>query len=57
MKAMGGIELGLTEAELKKIVADWRAANPNIVKLWWDVDAAVKETVSERVSTEMYMLI
>ena len=51
---MGGIELGLTEPELKKIVADWRAANPNIVKLWRDVDVAVKQTVSERITTETH---
>ena len=56
MKAMGGMELGLTEAELKKIVADWRVANPNIVKLWWDVDKAAKKTVSERVATETHGL-
>jgi DNA polymerase len=54
LKAMGALDMGLKEEELKPLVDAWRAANPNIVKLWWDVDAAVKETVSERVSTETH---
>lgn len=54
LKAMGALDMGLKEEELKPLVDAWRASNPNIVKLWWDVDAAAKETVSERVSTETH---
>lgn len=35
--------MGLEEDELKPLVDMWREANPNIVKLWWDVDRAVKK--------------
>ncbi len=45
MKAMGGDDLNLTDVELKQIVTDWRNASPNIVKLWWDVDAAIKNAI------------
>lgn len=37
LKSMGAIELGLAEEELQPLVDSWRAANPNIVKFWWDV--------------------
>lgn len=37
MKNMGGSELKLSDDELQKLVNDWRAASPNIVKLWYDV--------------------
>lgn len=45
LKAMGAIEMGLTEDELKPLVDAWRDANPNIVQFWWDVDNAVKTVV------------
>ena len=31
----------------------WRASNPNIVQFWWDVDKAVKQTVSMHVKTKV----
>ncbi len=46
LKAMGALEMGLTEEELQPLVDAWRSSNPHIVQLWWDVDAAVKTTVS-----------
>ena len=52
LKAMGALDMGLTEEELKPLVYAWRNSNPNIVRLWWDVDRAVKEAVTERCRTE-----
>ena len=45
LKAMGAIEMGLKEEELQPLVDAWRASNPNIVSLWWDVDNAVKNVI------------
>ncbi|MBS6720893.1 MAG: hypothetical protein KH219_06580 [Peptoniphilus harei] len=53
LKAMGAIEMGLSEDELQSIVDSWREANPNIVSLWWDIDAVVKRVVKTR-SKEKY---
>lgn len=47
LKAMGALDMGLTEDELKPLVDAWRAANPKIVKLWWDVDQAVMTAVRD----------
>ena len=47
LKSMGAIEMGLTEEELQPLVDSWRAANPNIVRFWWDVDRAVKKAVKQ----------
>lgn len=40
--AMGAEKMGLKESELQPIVNQWRQANPNIVKLWYDVERAAK---------------
>jgi DNA polymerase len=52
--AMGALEMGVHEDELAPLVRSWRTANPKIVRLWWEVDAAVKKTVRERVSTQTH---
>ena len=54
LKAMGAIEMGLQEEELKPLVDAWRTANPMIVKLWWEVDRAVTRAVSDRTATETH---
>ena len=54
LKAMGALEMGLTEGELKPLVTAWRASNPNIVRLWWDVDIAAMTAVRERTVTETH---
>ncbi len=46
LKSMGALEMGLSESELKPLVYSWRAANKNITKFWWDVDAAAKTTIN-----------
>lgn len=54
LKAMGAIEMGLTEEELQPLVTAWRNANPYITTLWWDIDRCVKETVIKRIDTETH---
>ena len=49
LKAMGALDMGLSEDELQPLVDMWRSSNPNIVKFWWEVDRCVKETVKKRV--------
>ena len=56
MKAMGADSLGLSDAELKQIVTDWREASPHITELWWTVDKAVKKAIKEKTSTETHGL-
>lgn len=56
LKAMGAIEMGLTEDELPPLVDAWRQTNPNIVKFWWDVDRAVMEAVKHKHTTSSYGL-
>ena len=54
LKAMGALDMGLEEEELQPLVDSWRAANPNIMRFWWDVDRCVKDTVKNRVTTETH---
>ncbi|MBU5471580.1 DNA polymerase [Falcatimonas sp. MSJ-15] len=54
LKAMGALDMGLSEDELQPLVDMWRSSNPNIVKFWWEVDRCVKETVKKRVPTETH---
>ena len=51
LKAMGALDMGLSEDELQPLVNSWRQANPNIVLLWWDIDKAVKSAVKELLPT------
>ena len=54
LKAMGALEMGLSETELLPLVKAWRESNPNIVQLWWDVDEAVMAAVSRKSATEAH---
>lgn len=54
LKAMGALEMGINEEELKPLVDAWRKSNPNIVKLWWDVDRVVKNVVKNKTIEECY---
>ena len=53
LKAMGAIEMGLSEEELQPLVTMWRESNPHIVRYWWDVDEAVKETIQKHAETRV----
>ena len=48
LRAMGAPEMGVSERELQPLVDAWRKASPNIVRLWWNVDAAVKTAIRAR---------
>lgn len=50
LQAMGALNYGVHEEELKPLVDAWRSANPSIVRLWWDVDAAAKKCVDYKTS-------
>lgn len=54
LKAMGALEMGLSEDELQPLVQAWRDANPNITRLWWDVDRAAMDAVRYRYETETH---
>jgi len=54
LKAMGALESGMTEEELKPLVDAWRQSNPNIVKFWWDVDEAAKQAVRNKTATSTH---
>ena len=48
LKRMGANHMGLSDSELQPLVNAWRKANPNIVKLWRDVDKAAKATIRKK---------
>lgn len=54
LKAMGALEMGLKEEELKPLVNAWRFANSNIVSLWWAVDKAAKDAIKMRIATKTH---
>ncbi|MEA4961511.1 DNA polymerase [Lutispora sp.] len=54
LKAMGALEMGLEEEELQPLVSAWRSSNPNIVRLWWDIDRAAMKAVKERIAAETH---
>ena len=45
LKAMGALDMGLSEEELQPLVNMWRNSNPHIVNFWWQVDNAVKTAI------------
>lgn len=53
LKAMGALKMGLSEDELKPIVDAWRAANPNIVWLWQEVEEATLEAITTRIPVRL----
>lgn len=53
LKSMGALRMGLAESELQPLVDAWRAANPSVVQLWADINAAAIETISTRQPTSV----
>jgi DNA polymerase len=54
LKAMGALEMGLAESELRPLVTAWRDANPAIVRFWWAVDRAAIDAVREKKKTAIH---
>ena len=52
LKAMGALNMGVPEEELRPLVDAWRKANPSIVRLWWDIDKAASTCVREKTTAE-----
>ena len=57
LKAMGAMDMGITEEELGPLVQSWRAANPHIVDFWWQVDGAVKTAIKKRIPVRVNNLL
>lgn len=56
LKAMGALEMGLSEDELSPLVDAWRQTNPHIVQFWWDIDRAVMDAVRYHIPSIIYGL-
>lgn len=54
LTAMGALDMGLKEDELKPLVLSWREANQNIVELWWEVDKAIKDAIAMKGVTKTH---
>ena len=54
LKAMGALDMGIDEDELKPLVDAWRESNPNITSFWWEVDRAVKTAVKNKSIAETH---
>ncbi|MDU6582113.1 MAG: DNA polymerase, partial [Lactococcus lactis] len=54
LKAMGALDMELTEEELQPLVDAWRNSNSMITSLWWDVDRAVKICIKQRIEMETH---
>lgn len=57
LKAMGALEMGLSEDELPPLVSAWRQTNPKIVQFWWAVDRAVMDAVSKKTTTKTHGIV
>lgn len=50
LKTMGALDMGIAEEELDPIKDAWRAANPEIVELWYACERAAKDAVRNKTS-------
>lgn len=53
LKAMGALEMGLSEDELQPLVTAWRNANQNIVNFWWNIDRVAMSAVKYHMDSEV----
>lgn len=54
LKSMGALDMGLDTSELQPLVDAWRTSNQCITSFWWAIDAAVKQAVIYKTSTETH---
>lgn len=54
---MGALDMGVEEHELQGLIDNWRAANPHIVNLWWEVDKAAIYAVKQRGKISIHDII
>ena len=57
LKAMGALEMGLSEDELPSLVSAWRQANSKVVRFWWAVDRAVMDAVTCKTTTKTHGIV
>ena len=57
LKSFGAIAMGIEESELQPMVNKWRAANPNIVKLWKTLEKVAKYVITKKITYETYGLV
>ena len=50
---MGALDMGIPEEELGPIKDAWRLANPEIVRLWYTVETAMKEAIRRKTAVEI----
>lgn len=48
LTAMGALDMGLKQDELKPLVDMWRNTNPHVTAFWWDVDRVVREAITNQ---------
>ena len=48
LKNMGGEKMGLSDPEMMSLVKKWRAANPNVVKVWEEMENAATAAIVTR---------
>jgi DNA polymerase len=53
LTTMGALSMGLTEEELDPIKVAWREANPEIVQLWYSVERAAKQAVTNKTAVAL----
>ncbi|TVZ81264.1 DNA polymerase [Aeribacillus composti] len=51
--AMGALKSGIPEEELPRLVQQWRDANPNIVRLWYDAEEAAISAVRQKTTVKL----
>lgn len=54
LTAMGALDAGMTEEELPQLVQTWREANPNIVRLWNDLEKTAMRCVCKHRETQTH---